>query len=140
MRTLAIVLVLVMLAGCGESGPPLAPVKGKVTLNGQPYTKGTVVFQPSGGGPTGIGMTDVNGDYSVWTSGRKGAPLGPHTVMVTTIADPSATQVAPAEMRSDDPRYADQANSEAADYVKAAKFLEPANDERLEELERDLLR
>ena len=66
-------------------------------------------------------MTAVNRDYSVWPSGRKGAPLGPHTVMVTTIADPSATQVAPAEMRSDDPRYADQANSEAADYVKAAK-------------------
>lgn len=35
---------LLLLAGCGSSGPTVVPVHGKVTWKGQPLDSGTVVF------------------------------------------------------------------------------------------------
>ncbi len=44
---LAVILFSVLsLPGCGGSRLGTVPVKGKVTINGQPVTKGTVFFQP----------------------------------------------------------------------------------------------
>lgn len=117
------IFVLSVLMGCGESGPPLAPVKGKVTLYGKPYTKGLVVFTPEGGGPTGTSQTDENGDYEIWSSGRKGAMVGKHKISVTTIMEPVKEAAPPGQVSSDDPGYT--AFGGAADYKKAKEMKEP---------------
>src|SRR5690606_911968 len=50
-----------LLAGCGgESGPPTASVKGKVSLDGKPLPIGTVMFRPEKG-PIASGVVDENG-------------------------------------------------------------------------------
>ncbi len=107
---LLVVGFAVTFVGCGgDGGPPLAPVKGKVTLYGKPYTKGIVTFSPEGGGPSATSRTDENGDYELWSAGKKGAAIGKHKVSVTTILE-QPTTTAPADMKSDDPNYAAQAS------------------------------
>jgi hypothetical protein len=106
------------IAGCGESGPTLAPVKGKVTMGGQPLKNVDVIFQPEQGGQPAIGKTDDSGSYSVFTAGKAGAMPGKHKVAITSAPDPVTTQDSSAEMRSDDPAYEAQATSNAADYQK----------------------
>ena len=60
--------------GCGsESG--LAPVKGRVLMNGQPLAGAAVMFHPAGGGTPATGVTDSNGDFEMETSQVKGASL-----------------------------------------------------------------
>ena len=47
MRILACVFAaasLLCLAGCGDDGPPVGEVFGRVTYRGQPVTEGTVEF------------------------------------------------------------------------------------------------
>jgi hypothetical protein len=39
-------VILGGLAGCGGKQPPLAPVTGKVAMDGQPLTAGSIVFHP----------------------------------------------------------------------------------------------
>ena len=51
-------------AGCGSSGAPasvttLVPVKGKVTLKGEPLTTGTIRFEPDDFGRTGLRQAPV---------------------------------------------------------------------------------
>src|SRR5215210_2304472 len=41
-----LVVLLAALAGCGKSGPQIAPVHGHVTLDGQPLMNADVMFQP----------------------------------------------------------------------------------------------
>jgi len=117
------IFALTVLVGCGDSGPPLAPVKGKVTLYGKPYTKGLVVFTPEGGGPTGSSPTDVNGDYELWSGGKKGATIGKHKISVTTIMEPVKEVAPPGQTSSDDPGYT--AFGGAAEYKKAEETKEP---------------
>jgi hypothetical protein len=98
-------LAIVGVLGCGDSGPPLSPVKGKVTLYGKPYTKGIVTFTPEGGGPAGASPTDENGDYELWSGGKKGAVIGKHKVSVTTIMESKKTAPPPGATSSNDPGY-----------------------------------
>jgi hypothetical protein len=111
------------IAGCGDGGPKVAPVKGKITLKGAPYTKALIIFQPKEGGPQGIGRTDAQGEFSILTGDKIGAILGTHKVTITTLPEPTTT--VNTEMRSDDPAYAAQANSKESDYAKAAAPKEP---------------
>jgi hypothetical protein len=77
--------------GCGESGPEIASVEGKVTLDGQPLPNAAVVFIPENGRPAGA-RTDAQGNYVLnFTEGRKGAMLGKNRVRISTAADPSET-------------------------------------------------
>jgi len=105
----AIILTFALLsfaAGCGgDGGPPLAPVTGKVTLYGKPYPNAIVSFSPVGGGPAATSSTDQNGDYELWSAGKKGAAIGNHKVSITTIKEPVKT-TSFSDIRSDDPRYA----------------------------------
>lgn len=95
-------------AGCGRSSGDLAPVSGKVTLDGQPLPNVNVIFQPasdSTSGPTSgvgsIGATDTQGRYTLSTmsaSPRKGAVRGPHNVsfeLVPPARKPGETRTAP---------------------------------------------
>ena len=92
-------------AGCGDSGPQTAPVKGVVKFNDAPYPNAIVTFIPSDGGPAGIGKTTENGEYEIWTSGKRGAVLGNHKVSVTTEYIPPPPPKPASEIRSDDPEY-----------------------------------
>ncbi|AMV34027.1 hypothetical protein VN12_17995 [Pirellula sp. SH-Sr6A] len=127
--TLVLGLVLSLgasIVGCGDSGPSLAPVKGKVMMYGKPYEKGLVVFEPVGGGPAGTSRTDANGEFEIWSAGKKGAMIGDHKVVVTTIMD-TAVETAPvAPASSDDPAYMSQAHGNNMSQYKAAeKMKEP---------------
>ena len=103
-------LILLFSIGCGggDNGPPLSSVTGKVLLYGKPYPKALVTFEPDGGGPAAISQTDENGDFELWTNGKKGAPIGSHRVSVVTIKE-VVTTAPVAATSSDDPAYAAQA-------------------------------
>lgn len=44
--TVGLLVGVAALVGCGQSGPPRAPVTGKVTANGQAVTGGSLTFAP----------------------------------------------------------------------------------------------
>lgn len=45
-RWLMVAILASAVAGCGESGPTRAPIRGKVTVGGQPLAAGRVLFTP----------------------------------------------------------------------------------------------
>src|SRR5262245_38752936 len=79
-----LVFAIALLAGCGEGGPRLGQVTGKVTLDGKPLPNVSVTFMPKEGG-TASGVTDANGNYELTHNNGKGAPLGKNMVAVTTV-------------------------------------------------------
>src|SRR2546423_9761382 len=89
-------LVLVgLISGCGRgSGPALAPVSGKVTVDGQALTSGNVVLTPEDPKqiakdiPAPAGQIESNGTYEIQTGGQRGAPLGKYKVTVTPATMP----------------------------------------------------
>src|SRR4051812_3459661 len=60
------------------------PVRGKITLDGQPLPRGSVTLRPetpqAGHQPTG--MIEPAGEYVVYTNRRAGAPPGSYKVVV----------------------------------------------------------
>lgn len=109
MRTLLCAIVALVgfsAIGCGDGGPATAPVTGKVTFDGKPYANAIVTYSPVGGGPSAIGKSNENGEYEVFTVGKKGAVLGSHKVSVITEVTSSSSAQSAAEIRSDDPEYA----------------------------------
>jgi hypothetical protein len=91
-------LVVVLAAGgCGSRN--VAPVSGRVTLNGAPLANATVAFQPiakegtvdAGLGSTG--KTDANGEYTLKTAkGQNGAVVGKHRVMISVVVTEAAPE------------------------------------------------
>jgi hypothetical protein len=70
-----------MLAGCDQGGPQIAPVSGRVTLDGRPLASADVAFQPDGSQRASAGRTDANGRYRLmFKRGQPGAIVGEHTV------------------------------------------------------------
>ena len=81
----AVVLMslLIALAGCGKSGPEIAPVHGIVKLDGQPLPNADVQFQPDDSQRASSGRTDADGRYTLmYKRGQPGAMVGPHTVRI----------------------------------------------------------
>ncbi|SFI39474.1 carboxypeptidase-like regulatory domain-containing protein [Planctomicrobium piriforme] len=87
-QQLLLLLALIgLLAGCGRStGPELARVEGRVTLDGTPLPHAKLRFQPLGGkGTYSTGETDESGRFSLqFSRDRKGAMIGTHGVVITT--------------------------------------------------------
>lgn len=71
-------------AGCGKSGPQIAPVHGRVTLDGQPLAKADVTFQPEGSQRPSTGRTDDDGRYELaYKRGQMGGMVGPNTAHIS---------------------------------------------------------
>ena len=96
----------VLAAGCGGSSVKLVPVKGKVTVGGQPVTSGQVSYLPATEGEgvnakaaTGslpaLGQIDSNGEYTLFTNGKEGAQPGKYKVTVTPSMVPTGGTTAP---------------------------------------------
>jgi hypothetical protein len=86
----AAVLALLAGAGCG-GGPKYVPVSGVVMLDGKPYGKAVVSFQPIGTaenpnpGRGSSAYTDENGRFVLkCDDGTDGAVIGKHTVRIMT--------------------------------------------------------
>jgi hypothetical protein len=85
--------LLPALAGCGASG--VAPVAGRVTVNGKPLANATVTFAPvaTPGNPEpgsgSYGHTDADGRYTLRLVDREaaGAVVGRHKVQVVLRDD-----------------------------------------------------
>ncbi|HUT94747.1 MAG TPA: carboxypeptidase-like regulatory domain-containing protein [Thermoguttaceae bacterium] len=100
-----LVLVSLLAAGCGGSDGKLAPVKGTVTLDGEPLAEARVEFDPDPGevvrgkstGSASYGKTDSSGRYTLqYTHEKQGALVGKHTVRITTrgmTVDPDGKEV-----------------------------------------------
>jgi hypothetical protein len=77
-------MLLVLMAGCGTSGPQMAAVSGTVTLDGNPVSDAIVEFTPEKGRPS-RGVTDDAGRYDLsYTQDQMGAVVGVHKVKIMT--------------------------------------------------------
>ena len=90
----AILLFILAMLGC-DRGPTLVPASGIVKYKNAPIPGADVVLVPEGDGQPAIGRTDDRGEFSLVTSGRKGALVGSYKVSITA-ARPKH-EVSPAE-------------------------------------------
>jgi hypothetical protein len=93
-----VVLVSASMA-CNNEGYRLAPVSGRVTLDGKGVANVAVLFQPmhSEGnyapGPGSTGVTDADGRFSLKTiKESRGAVVGKHKVRFTMFEGPGAVK------------------------------------------------
>ncbi len=82
-RWLAVLPVL----GClGCSGGGLNPVKGQLLIKGQPVKGAVVTFHPKEGSTVktipSVGTTDADGNFTMMTGTKEGAPAGEYLVTV----------------------------------------------------------
>ena len=89
---------VLVLSGCGSDPMNAATVRGKVTVDNQPLTKGSVRFVPDKTkGNTSpaepIGLISESGQYELSTNGKAGAPLGWYKVAVVAADMPDSTKV-----------------------------------------------
>jgi len=80
-------VALVVFVGCSTrpaDQPEIAPVAGRVTMDGQPLASVSVVFE-SERGVLSFGNTDADGRYKLsYIRSAKGAGLGKNTVRIST--------------------------------------------------------
>jgi hypothetical protein len=89
LRSCALVfLSMLVLLGCGQLGPPMGRVSGRITYKDQPVPKATVSFMPKAtGARPAIGFTDDAGYYHLTTTNpRDGALVGEHLVGIVAKA------------------------------------------------------
>jgi hypothetical protein len=83
--------VTLFFAGCGKNPHRLAPVSGKVTMDGNPLANAAVAFLPdtkpgAKPSPTSRGQTDKDGRYTLTSSEeRPGAVVGVSKVRISTM-------------------------------------------------------
>jgi hypothetical protein len=89
---------LAIVAGCGDRAPRIAPVSGRVTLDGKPLGKGSITFVPTATkenqapGPTAQALTDADGRYQLSVDvSTPGAVVGKCRIYITTLLSDPAT-------------------------------------------------
>jgi hypothetical protein len=89
-RVLLAGVLVVTVTGCGQAPYQVAPVSGRVTLNGQPLPRAHVHFAPIGTlahnpGPTSQGLTDADGRFTLRLDNppESGAVVGRSRVFIT---------------------------------------------------------
>ena len=85
-RWLYSVACILLVSGCGPSGPKLGSVTGTVTLDGKPVQGALVTFiSKAENGSSSFGKTDAKGKYQLeFSTERFGAILGAHDVEIVT--------------------------------------------------------
>ena len=83
----AFVFAAGVLSGCGQSGPKLYPVKGRVTLtDGSPVKYGQIILHADaskGNTTKEVSQGTIrNGEYTIMTGAREGAPPGAYRVSI----------------------------------------------------------
>jgi hypothetical protein len=89
-RSLPLVFLSLLLAGCSSEPYKIVAVSGRVTLNGKPLANASVTFAPVASGdntepgPSSAAITDGDGRYSLTVIGqnRTGAMVGKHKVRI----------------------------------------------------------
>jgi len=94
MRFLSIILGCCLLSGCSggtaEDMPEVAPVTGKVTLDGNSLKGVMIRFEPIEGGRSSLATSDDEGNYVLeYNSNTPGAKIGEHRVILSTFQEPS---------------------------------------------------
>jgi len=115
-QLLAILLLTLVLVGCGTKGLKTNYVEGIVTLDGKPLEGAFIQFIPAAAdGKTASGLTDETGKYTLMSDGGgapdKGALAGDYIV---TIAKQHVEERAPRVVRVDpaaDPRSGPRSES-----------------------------
>jgi hypothetical protein len=119
-------LLALLTASCGDGGPKLYPVSGKVEFNGQP-TEGAIVVLHSADpkAPMPSGNVGPDGSFTLHTHPHgEGAPAGDYSVVVTWYP-PNSREVENPKNKLP-ARYADPAQSGLKATVKAEPTeLEP---------------
>ena len=78
----AALTALIVLAGCGDSGPEIVPVSGTVTIDGKPLTYGQIQVLPSGWRPA-HGKIEADGRFTLTTTeSGDGCVVGTHPVVI----------------------------------------------------------
>jgi hypothetical protein len=78
------VIVMACFAGCGKTGADLAPVTGRITLDGKALENADISFQPDGSKPPSAGRTGADGRYELaYKRGVMGGMVGSNTVRIT---------------------------------------------------------
>jgi len=80
-------LACCFLLGCDDGKMATAPVKGTVTLDGEPVPMGTVTFvSETKGAPYAYGEIQFDGTFTMSTYGQgDGAVLGRHKIMISAF-------------------------------------------------------
>jgi hypothetical protein len=88
----AVLLVTLLLIGCGPGGPKIAPVSGTVFMDGKPLPNVDVAFQPNGSienpnpGRGSTARTDANGRFTLRIDGEiNGAVVARHRVCISSM-------------------------------------------------------
>jgi hypothetical protein len=97
--TTTLCLVVALVAGCGDKSTlgTLHDVSGKVTIDGNPMTGGSVRFVPdkskgNQGGHEPVGVIGSDGTYTLSTAGKTGAPPGWYKVTVASGDIPESSK------------------------------------------------
>jgi hypothetical protein len=84
-------------AGCSKPPHEVAPVHGTVTIDGQPFTQGKVMFAPLASGhnlhpgKAAMGILKPDGSFVLGTYGENdGAVVGEHSVTIINVKTPAA--------------------------------------------------
>ena len=97
-RSLAsLILLLLVSSGCG-SRLQLFPVAGKVLVDGEPLEVGDIVLYPDDGAPLPSdqipqGKLSPGGGYEIYTSGEPGAKAGAYRVVIISQTEKKPVRV-----------------------------------------------
>ena len=126
-----LIAVAAMFTGCSDnSGGPLGPVSGTVTLDGKPLVGVEVVFSPmategnSNPGVYSFGTTDESGHYELKTRhGKTGAIVGKHSVTIEYPdgIDMTELQEELADAKNDEEADAEEVKARMAEAEKKLK-------------------
>lgn len=90
---LLMLCLLVTVAGCGESGPKVVPVAGKVLIDGEPLDYGYIRFVPKQGRASSAEL-ESDGSFELrYSPDKMGAVLGSHRVEVAANETLGPTKV-----------------------------------------------
>ncbi len=102
---LALGLPFLLFLGCGESGPKLNPVAGKISYDGKPLTRGTISLRPEKASAKETSIEPyaeikADGSFELKTGAKDGAPVGKYIVLVTATEeiDPKNASAAPKDL------------------------------------------